>query len=198
MGTVIDKAEPRILSYGDDPRKLAIMLAHACDGSPVQDSMKLQNLMFMLSSTDENEEKMEFHPGTDGPYSDIVEEEVRRLCDRGILSVENGETQITAAGRTVAERIAEEEPDAFETIARYKEMFNDMDADEILTYVCRSHPSKVPRALVDRLEPDVEKHVLSMLRKEKISSGKAAELLGERVKYVIDLAYKNGIYVLGY
>ena len=52
--------------------------------------------------------------------------------------------------------------------------------------------------MVDRLEPDIEKHVLSMLRKEKISSGKAAELLGERVKYVIDLAYKNGIYVLEY
>ena len=196
MGTVMDKAEPRILSYSDDVHKLSIMLAHACDDSPVQDSMKLQNLMFMLSSIDDNE--MGFRPGTDGPYSDIVEEEVRRLCERGILSIENGETRLTAAGRAIAERIAEEDPDAFETIARYKELFNDMDADEILTYVCRSHPSKVPRALVDRLEPDVEKHVLSMLRKRKISSGKAAELLGERVKYVIDLAYKNGIYVLEY
>ena len=198
MGTVMDKAGRRILSYSDDVHKLAIMLAHACDDIPVQDSMKLQNLMFMLSSTYEKEDEMGFRPGTDGPYSDIVEKEVRRLCDRGILSIEDGETQLTAAGRAIAERLAEKEPDVFGRIGRYKEMFNDMDADEILTYVCRSHPSKVPRSLVDRLEPDVEKHVLSMLRKEKISSGKAADLLGERVKYVIDLAYKNGIYVLEY
>ena len=86
----------------------------------------------------------------------------------------------------------------FGRIGRYKEMFNDMDTDEILTYVWRSYPSSVPRALVDRLKPDLEKHVLSMLRKKKIGSGKAADLLGKRVKYVIDWAYKNGIYVLEY
>ena len=196
MGAVTDKVERS--ASRDDVHELAIMLAHACDDIPVQDSMKLQNLMFMLSNTYEKDDEMGFRPGTDGPYSDIVEKEVRHLGDRGILSIENGETQLTGAGRAIAERLAEKKPDVFGRIGRYKEMFNDMDADEILTYVCRSHPSKVPRALVDRLEPDVEKHVLSMLRKEKISSGKAAELLGERVKYVIDLAYKNGIYVLGY
>ena len=198
MGTVTYKARRRILSYGDDPRKLAIMLAHACDDIPVQDSMKLQNIMFMLSSTDENEEKMGFHPGMDGPYSDIVKEEVRRLCDRGILAIENGETRLTTAGRAIAERIAEEDPRTFETIGRYKEMFNDMDADEILTCVCRSYPFMVPRALSDRLWPDIEKHVLSMLRKEKISGSKAAELLDEGMEYVIDVSYKNGIYIMGY
>ena len=193
---MMDKAERN--ASRDDVHELAIMLAHACDDIPVQDSMKLQNLMFMLSSTYEKEEEMGFHHGMDGPYSDIVEEEVRRLCERGILAIENGETRLTAAGRAIAERIAEEEPNVFGRIGRYKEMFNDMDADEILTYVCRSYPFMVPRSLSDRLWTDREKHVLSMLRKRKISSGKAAELLGERVKYVIDLAYKNGIYVLAY
>ena len=196
MGTVMDKVEHRALR--DDVHELAIMLAHACDDSPVQDNIKLQNLMFMLSSTYEKEVKMGFHPGMDGPYSDIVEREVRHLGDRGILSIENNKTQLTAAGREVAKCLAEKEPDVFGRIGRYKEMFNDMDTDEILTYVWRSYPSSVPRALVDRLKPDLEKHVLSMLRKKKIGSGKAADLLGKRVKYVIDWAYKNGIYVLEY
>ena len=196
MGTVMDEVDHRVLRYGNDVHKLVIMLAHACDNSPVQGNMKLQKLVFMLSSIDDNE--MGFRPDTDGPRSDIVEMEVRHLCDRGILSIENNKIQLTDAGRSVAKHIAEEDLDTFETIARYKEMFNDLDTDEILMYVCRSYPSMVPRSLVDRLEPDIEKHVLSMLRKEKISGSKAAELLDEGMEYVIDVAYKNGIYIMGY
>lgn len=189
--------ERHVLPDCADARKLVIMLAHAGGGSPVRDEAKMQNLAFMLSSADGGEEKMGFRPGAHGPHSDMVEGEVRHLNDLGILSIDGGKARLTSAGRAVAERLAEEDPGAFETVARYKEMFNDMSDDEILTYVRLAYPAMASSSpAADK--PGAEEHVMSMLRNEKISASKAAELLGESVEYVIDAAFKRGIYVLGH
>lgn len=194
-----DEVRRYVLEGDDDMHKLIIMLAHACGGSPVEGNVKLQKLVFMLSDIDDNAEAMGFYPDMYGPYSDIVAGEVRYLSDLGILSIDGNKTGITDAGKSIAEQLAEEDSDMFSTIAEYKEMFNDMSTNEVLTYVYLLYPSMATHSVVrDKLEPDMEKHVMSMLRKRKISSGKAATLLGKSRLYVIEEAVKNGISVLGY
>ena len=180
---------------GDYVHKLVIMLAHACGGSPVDGKVKAQKLVFMLSDVDDRAGEAGFYPGADGPYSDVVDEKIRRLNDLGILA-DGYRTRLADAGRAVAERLAGEDPNMFEVVEEYKDMFNDMSTDEILTYVHLLYPPMAARSMVrTRLERDAEKHVMSMLRKGKISSGKAAELLGRDRQDVIKTAVKKGIQV---
>ena len=183
-----------VLDEDNGIHKLVIMLAHACDDRPVQGNTKIQKLAFMLSDVDDNADEMGFYKDMYGPYSDIVEEEMRYLNDLGVLSIDSAQMRLTDAGKAVAKRLADEDPDAFETVARYKEMFNDMSTDELLTYVYLSYPSMTEHSQAyDKLKPHMEKHVMSMLRKAKISSGRAAELLGKSLECVLAEAAKNGI-----
>lgn len=191
-----DEVKRHVLDDSDHVHKLVIMLAHACGGIAVQGKMKMQKIVFMLSHIGDKTGEMGFYPDTHGPYSNIVDGEIRYLNDLGILSTDGNRTRLTNAGRAVAERLADEDPRLFKVIERYKEMFNDMSTNEILTYVYGSYPSMAVRSAVRaKLEQDVEKHVMSMLRKGKISSGKATDLLGKDRMDVIETAVKKGIQV---
>ena len=184
-----------VLEDSDHIHKLVIMLAHACGGIAVQGKVKMQNIAFMLSHIGDKTGEMGFYPDMHGPYSDIVDGEIRYLNDLGILT-DGNRTRLTNTGRSVADRLADEDPRLFKIIGRYKEMFNDMSTNEILTYVYRSYPLMVAHSAArDKLEQDAEKHIMSMLRKEKISSGKAAELLGRDRIDVIKTAVNKGIQV---
>ena len=190
-----DEGKRHMLDDGDHVHKIVVMLAHACGGSPVEGKVKMQKLVFMLSDVDGKVEEAGFYPGTDGPYSDIVDEKIRRLSEMGILTG-GDRTRLADAGRAAAERLAGEDPDMFEIVEEYKDMFNDMSTEEILTYVHRLYPPMAARSVVRaELEQDAEKHVMSMLRKGKISSGKAADLLGKDRMDVIETAVKKGIQV---
>ena len=191
-----DEVKRHMWDDGDHVHKLVVMLAHACGGIAVQRKMKMQKNVFMLSHIGDKTGEMGFYPDTHGPYSDIVDGEIRYLNDLGILSTDGNRTRLTNAGRAVAERLADEDPRLFKVVERYKEMFNDMSTNEILTYVYRSYPSMATHSAARaELEQDVEKHVMSMLRKGKIRSGKAAELLGKDRMDVIETAVKKGIQV---
>ena len=85
----------------------------------------------------------------------------------------------------------------FETIERYKSMFNDMSTNEVIAYVCATYPhiAKNPK-ISEKIKSEMEMHVMSMLRKQKITSGKAADMLDKSRNYVIKKAAQNGIPVL--
>lgn len=199
MDAMEDEVKRHILDDGDDMHRLVIMLAYACDERPVRGKTKMQKMVYMLSRIGDKTDEMGFYPDMHGPYSEILDGEMRYLNDLGILSVDNNKTRISDTGREVAKHLADADLDMFETVERYKEMFNDMSTNEVLTYVYLSCPAMTVRSpAYKELEPHMEKHVMSMLRKEKISSGKAAELLDKSREEIIDKAVKNGIQVMGY
>ena len=136
----------------------------------------MQKLAFMLSRRYGGGETG-FEPGARGPYSKMVEEETRRLEEQGILA-SDGRMEITETGRKAAEAIANRESGMLEIVERCKEMFNDMSEDEILAYVCATYPDMAKRSTAyDSVKSGMERHAMSMLRKQKIASGKAAEML---------------------
>lgn len=85
-----------------------------------------------------------------------------------------------------------------EVLREYKETFNDMTTDELLAYVYLAHPETASQsAKYAGLKPRMERLMLSLVRKEKISGQRAAELLGKSYSYVLEKAGKSGIRVLG-
>ena len=194
MGALTETIRQSVLE-GDQLHKIIVLLCHA-GGEPVRGKTKMQKLVFMLSQIYGRDEEMGFEPDMYGPYSEIVEEEGRYLEGLGILSCRGNRIGITAAGVKIAEVLAQREPEMFKVVARYKTMFNDMTTDEVLAYVYATYPDMAQKSLVSkRIKSGMDKHVMSMLRKRKITSGRAAMLLGKSRYHVVKKAAREGIFV---
>jgi len=68
----------------------------------------------------------------------------------------------------------------------YKKFLNDLTRDELLAYVCSAYPDMTEESVeYENLKPNMENHILSLIKKQKISSQRAAELLNKPQDYVI-------------
>lgn len=159
--------EDRILGGCSEIQKHVILLALANGGEPVRGRTKLQKMMFMISYMREAVGEYGFEAGERGPYSETVSEEARYLADVGVLQ-EGDEISLTGMGRRLAEKLAEsEDGETVAAISRYKEMLNDLTAEEVLAYAYAAHPAMATGSPARRgIERDMEKHVMSMLKKE--------------------------------
>ena len=196
MSALTDTIRQSVLD-GDQLHKIIVLLCHAGGDEPVRGMTKMQKLVFMLSQIYGRDEEMGFEPDMYGPYSEIVDEEVHHLEGLGILSGRGNRIGITAAGIKAAEALAEQEPEMSKVVARYKIMFNDMTTNEVLAYVYATYPDMAKKSPVyDRIASEMDAHVTSMLRKRKITSGRAAMLLGKSREYVIKKCAREGMPVL--
>lgn len=180
----------KILGALDPPQRLIVLLAASNEGAPIMGRTKLQKMVFLLSATsDDMAGRCGYSADNYGPYSEIVGEAARCLGEMGVLRLDDrsGSISITPMGRRVAEGIAEgEDSDALGAIDDCKDMLNDLPTDEVLAYVYSSYPHMARRSVVhDRIMRNMERHVMSMLKKEKISSERAAELLGKPMDYIL-------------
>ena len=190
--------EDRILKACSEIQEYLILLAHANSAEPVNGYTKLQKMMFVISDMLGKADEYGFEPDNYGPYSETVTEEAHGLVDVGVL-YEGNEISLTDVGRRLAKNIVRtRDKRVIKAIAGHKEMFNDMTTKELLSYVYATYPTMTTRSLVCRdIERNMEKHVMSMLRKEKITLARASELIGVDIRYVMERAAKMGIPVLG-
>ena len=190
--------EDRILKACSEIQEYVILLAHANSAEPVNGHTKLQKIMFVISDMLGKADEYNFESDNYGPYSETVTEEAHGLVDVGVLYGGN-KISLTDIGCRLAEKIARTKDErVVKAIARHKEMFNDMTTKELLSYVYATYPAMTTRSLVCRdIERNMEKHVMSMLRKEKITLARASELIGTDIRYVMERAAKMGIPVLG-
>lgn len=186
----MDAAE-RALGACDPLHRLVILLAASNGGEPIRGGAKLQKMVFMLTEGEGGgDSPCGCDAGRYGPHSDAVDEGAGRLAEAGILCTDGGDISVTPLGREVAGRIAaEEDRRTLAMIDRYKEMFNDLTADELLAYVYSAYPDAASGSPeYDRVAPSMERHVMSMLKKEKITAERASELLGRPLEDVLGLA----------
>lgn len=181
---------------GGKLRRIIVLLARA-GGEPIRGDAKLHGMMFLLSDPLKLG-RGHYEPCSYGPCSRAVEAEAESLRAAGVLRGENGELSLTEAGTRAAEAEAGRAgARILDVLQEYKETFNDVSDDELLAYVCAAHPEAAGPAARERLRPRMECLVMSLLRKEKISCGRAAELLGEGYWSVLKKAGDAGIRPLG-
>ena len=183
----------KILATIDPLQRLIVLLAASGGGAPITGQTRLQWMMFLLSEgSGDMARRCGYGAGSYGPHSGTVGEAARLLGEIGVLCLDDrgGSISATPTGRRVAEEIAEEEDDnTLDVIDSCKDMLNDLPDDEALAYVCLSYPSMAGRsAACDRARRGAEQHVMSMLKKEKISSERAAELLGMPLDHILGRA----------
>ena len=195
----MDAAE-KILVTCEPLHRLVILLAAANGGEPIRGREKLQKIVFMLTDG----EDLEYGPcgydaGEYGPHSDIVDEEAGYLEEAGVLCADGGgDIAATRLGMEVAGRIAKgEDRRTLDMIVEYKEVFNGLTIGELLAYVYSAYPDMATRSpAYDRTMSNRERHVMSMLKKGKVSLGRASELLGRPLGDVMRLAGRMRIQTL--
>ena len=194
----MDAAE-RVLATCEPLHRLVILLAAANGGEPIRGRAKLQKIVFMLTEGEGWEDSpCGYDAGEHGPHSDIVDEEAGYLEEAGVLCADGEDIAATRLGMEVAGRIASgEDRPTLDMIDEYKEVFNDLTIGELLAYVYSAYPDMATRSpAYDRTMSNRERHVMSMLKKGKVSLGRAAELLGRPVGDVLRLAGRMRIQTL--
>ena len=177
----------KILEDGDELHKFIILLANA-NGESIKGRLKLQKMMYLLSDKiEEIKEQSSYDADNYGPYSEVVDEEERYLEQIGVLTSSPGEIALTETGKEIAQEMSKNEDEKIlKVLDEYKKFLNDMTGNELLAYIYSAYPDMTEESVeYENLKPNIEKHILSLIRKQKISSQRAAELLDRSQDYII-------------
>ena len=188
--------EEAVLSDADIVQRYLVLLADAGGGEPVRGRTRLQKMMFLASKADDELGREGcFEPDNYGPYSEVVNEELEHPASVGVLHAAGNEIEITRAGRRIAEKLSVEAGASTPLMLRnLKDLLNDLPTREVLGYIYAAYPETTSESVeYQRIKPQMEAIMLSLIRKEKITSGHAAELLGRPRHYVIGLMKEAGI-----
>ena len=180
--------EEKVLRTLTDIQSIIILLANS-GNYPIKGRTWLQKEMFLLAERVEKiREDASYEPDLMGPYSDVIEEELIQLENLGIVSIDNNKISITPSGKQVAKILEKKEPvEVLQYIRDYKEFLNDLSQDELLCFVYSSRPDMRQESVkYEKLKPKMEKVLLNLVMKEKISKSRAAELLNKDLEYIID------------
>ena len=171
QGTILDSCT--------ELQKFIILSVHAED-DPIPDRTRLQHIMFMESEiSDSIREQARYTFQGFGVYSQAVDKELDRLIGMGIISEGGDGIEATEAGRRVgrALRKNEDKHDMFSLCLRKNDL-NAITDDELSSFFCLEFPEYAAKfSRCEELKPHFKDHLFSMLAKNKISSGKVAQLL---------------------
>ncbi len=179
MGVKVELEIKKILQDGNDLHKFIILLTNAND-EPIKGMLKLQKMMYLLSDLmDEVKEQCSYVADNYGPYSKVVAKEARYLEQIGVLTGNVGEIALTQMGKEIAQELYKnEDEELLEILNEYKDFLNSMTRNELLAYIYSAHPDMIKESIeYENLKPNMEKYVMSMVKKHIISSQRAAELL---------------------
>ena len=155
--------------------------------------------MYLLADRiEEVKEQTSYEPDMLGPYSEVIDEESNYLKDIGIFNATEGQISLTDQGIEVANEIEKKEkPEIKELISDFKQFLNNLTSSELLCYVYSAYPEMTEESVeYNRLLPIMEDTILNLVKKQKISMGRAAELLNKKHDYVINRMKEKGIKVL--
>ena len=189
----------KILENEDELQKFLILLAYA-NNEPIKGRLKLQKMMFLLSDKiEEIKDQSSYDADNYGPYSEVVDEEAQYLEQIGVLSSSPGEITLTKEGKEIAkELLKHENKNILNALNEYKKFLNDLSSKELLAYVYSAYPDMTEESIeYKNLKPNMENYILSLVKKQKISAQRAAELLNKSQEYIIKKMKEKGIMILG-
>ncbi len=190
--------------------KYIILLVYVGD-EPIYGRQKLQLLMYMLGdSYSEIHDWCNYAIRDDGPYSAVLDNALERLVQMELVQEKDDTIQLTDQSIEYARVIGEEKggfpeiQDMFNrtmtwVFGNHKRMLNDVTLPEMLSYMYCDYPDMAKgSATYKKLKPDIKENIISMYTKEKMSFGRAGELLGMHKHVIMDELAKRGLLRFGH
>ncbi len=163
----------------DDEEKIVLYSLGALNNTPLRSRIKIQKLLFLISNVfSEYKDLLEFEPHLFGPYSETLENILDDLIKLGLVVKKGVKYELTEKGKKLYAHLKPKK-ELIKVIEDFKEFLNDLPDDEILAFVYVTYPDYISEsAKWDELKKDRVEIAISLLKKEKVSFGKAVEISG--------------------
>jgi len=163
----------------NDEEKIIIYSLGALDGNPLRSKIKLHKLLFLFSNVFKDyKELLEFEPHLFGPYSDTINYIIEDLEKLGLIKISGSQYILTDEGWEVYQKFKPKK-ELLSVLEDFKEFLNDLSDNEILAFIYVSYPEYIEEsAKWDELKNKRVSFAISLLKKGKISYGKAVEISG--------------------
>ena len=162
-----------------DEEKILIYALGALNNSPLQTKVMIQKLLFLFSNVfTDFKGLLHYEPHLLGPYSETVENTLQSLIQLGYVSNKGNGYQLSSEGLEVFEALVPKE-EIVHVISDFKDFLHDLSEDEILAFVYSVYPEYIAEsARWDNLKRRRVELAISLLKREKVSFSKAAEIAG--------------------
>ena len=191
----------RVLANMTPIRKFALLLLSRQDNQEIPGNLWYQKELFLLSKVFEDlGDETNFEPHLFGPHSELAEEEMEELVQLGVVkrSSERGNNySLTPLGKEIADEVSKKSSQKeIETADEIKEFLNDLNREELLTYIYGSYPAMTEESIASKpITQKRHENALRLYQKGKVSFGKAAELAGMHVGQFAKFLHGKGIKV---
>lgn len=162
-----------------NPEERIILYAVGALDRPLRSKVKLQKLLFLVSNVfDDINELMRFEPHFLGPYSEVIVSVTEQLETLGLIQKETEGYTLTPMGAEVFARLRPV-PQLVSVMADFKELLNDLNDNDVLTFIYACYPQYTKESLLwEDLQKNRMRVAVSLLRKGKLSTGRAAQVAG--------------------
>ncbi len=152
----------------------------------VPEKLHLQKELFLVAQNNERlDEEADYVPYLKGPYSEAVDIALEDLRTLGLVTFNKygRHIRLTEQGQELHDRIERDIPRRVrDVITDAKDLFNDLNQDELLCFVYLTYPDMISRSVVKERAFEQRSSLAKRLyAKEKVSLEKAAELAGMRI-----------------
>jgi len=178
----------------NDEEKVIIYVVGSLDNTPLRSRTKLQKVLFLVSNVFKDyKDLLEFEPHLFGPYSETIDYVLEDLIKLGLINQAGNRYELTDQGKKIYSCL-KPNPSLIKVIEDFKQFLNDLSDDEVLVFVYVSYPEFIKESA--KWEDLKEKRVniaISLLKKQKISFGKAVQISGLKQDSFEGILKKNNI-----
>lgn len=177
----MDEAD-ELLEDMSELQKTIVLLLKANDNEAIKGKTWFQKELFLIAkNVKEVAEEASFGSDMFGPYSETAKEQLEQLELDDLVNKEGSKVQLTRFGSEIARKIEQKTPkQRLEMIAEFKALLNDLNDDEVLTFIYFTFPEFTEESLVlDKINRNRKPVAIKLYKKGKISLQRAAEIAGE-------------------
>lgn len=182
--------------------KYFLMLLYAPNGQgklgiALRGSTWLQKEMFLLAKNNSELRDLHFDEHLYGPFSPALESINHQYLNSELIkqNFDNGPIRLTEKGIKEAEAVWQRATDAEkDMVSKIKQLLNDMDSKELIAYIYSAYPETTKNSdVVDEFEKTRVDSALALIKRGKVSVGRAAIIAGKPIEDLIELAKKKKI-----
>jgi uncharacterized protein YwgA len=179
----------------DPLKKYILLLLNSNDKDHIKGKTKFMKELFFISKNIKPlENEADFEADNYGPNSDATANILYELSMLGLIDSERDDYKLTQDGEKILNKVDESSDEEKNIIAFMKDLFNDLTYDESLALVYCNYPDMTSESLVkEKIKSKRKNLALSLLKKEKISRSKAAEIYGVPLRDFYRILHEKGV-----
>lgn len=171
----------RIIEDMSELQKRIVLLLKASKGEPVKGDTWFQKELFLFSkNVPAIFEEASFGSDMYGPFSENAKEQLEDLERDDVVSKVGKKMFLSDLGHKIADKLEKEVPEEeLKMISEFKSLLNDLNIDEVLTFIYFTFPKYTEESLVlERIRNNRKSVAIKLYKKDKISLQRAAEIAG--------------------